>query len=167
MRELRQMLRFANETGTIGRVDAVARQLDGDAAAQLRIDGLVDIAKTALADFPHQFVSTHSRQRAEKFAGSKRCRLQAFIWPERWDRMLWKKEPWMGCGATHELRMQGGLKRFAHAREALGEFLHVDTKAGRAAPARPDVLERVRELVEKHSGREWPERAGRRIALQP
>ena len=43
-------------------------------------------------------------------------------------------------------------------------LLHVDTKAGRAAPAAPEVLARVRELVDAHSARAWPERAGRRIA---
>ncbi|MFL5964012.1 MAG: carnitine 3-dehydrogenase [Gaiellaceae bacterium] len=42
-------------------------------------------------------------------------------------------------------------------------LLHVDTKMGRAAPAAPAVLARVRELVDAHSARAWPERAGRRI----
>jgi carnitine 3-dehydrogenase len=44
-------------------------------------------------------------------------------------------------------------------------LLHVDTNEGRAAPARPDVLERVQQLVEAHSSLPWPERAGRRIGL--
>jgi carnitine 3-dehydrogenase len=44
-------------------------------------------------------------------------------------------------------------------------LLHVDTKEGRAAPAHPDVLARVQQLVEAHSSLPWPERAGRRIGL--
>ncbi len=44
-------------------------------------------------------------------------------------------------------------------------LLHVDTNAGRATPAPPDVLERVQELVDAHSALPWPERAGRRIGL--
>jgi carnitine 3-dehydrogenase / betainyl-CoA thioesterase len=44
-------------------------------------------------------------------------------------------------------------------------LLHVDTKAGRAAPASPEVLARVFALVETHASSPWPERAGRRIAL--
>jgi carnitine 3-dehydrogenase len=43
-------------------------------------------------------------------------------------------------------------------------LLHVDTKEGRAAPAAPDVLARVRVLVESHAGSAWPEDAGRRVA---
>ena len=45
-------------------------------------------------------------------------------------------------------------------------LLHVDTKAGRAAPASPEVLTRVHEIVEAHASQPWPERAGRRIALR-
>jgi carnitine 3-dehydrogenase len=44
-------------------------------------------------------------------------------------------------------------------------LLHVDTKAGRAAAAPPEVLERVQQLVDAHAGLPWPERAGRRIGL--
>jgi carnitine 3-dehydrogenase len=44
-------------------------------------------------------------------------------------------------------------------------LLHVDTNAGRATPAPPEVLERVQQLVDAHSELPWPERAGRRIAL--
>src|SRR6478752_2096632 len=119
------MLRFANKAGSIGGVDAVSWQLDGDAAAQLRIDGLVDVAEAALANFPQQFVAAYPGQCAAKFAGSKRCGLQISMWAGRRNRMLWRYEPWMGRGAIHELRIQSGLKRFAHARKALGEFLHV------------------------------------------
>jgi carnitine 3-dehydrogenase len=44
-------------------------------------------------------------------------------------------------------------------------LLHVDTKAGRAAAARPDVLARAQQLAEAHGAITWPERAGRRIGL--
>jgi carnitine 3-dehydrogenase len=44
-------------------------------------------------------------------------------------------------------------------------LLHVDTNAGRAAPAQPEVLARVRALADAHTALPWPERAGRRIAL--
>ena len=44
-------------------------------------------------------------------------------------------------------------------------LLHVDTNAGRAAPASAEVLARVQELVDAHSALPWPERAGRRIGL--
>ena len=43
-------------------------------------------------------------------------------------------------------------------------LLHVDTKAGRAAPAKPDVLARVRRIAEAHESLPAPDRAGRRIA---
>jgi carnitine 3-dehydrogenase len=42
-------------------------------------------------------------------------------------------------------------------------LLHVDTAAGRAAPAGPDVLARVRALAEAHAGLEQPDRVGRSI----
>jgi carnitine 3-dehydrogenase len=44
-------------------------------------------------------------------------------------------------------------------------LLHVDTKAGRVAPAPHDVLARAQQLAEAHSAVTWPERAGRRIGL--
>ncbi len=44
-------------------------------------------------------------------------------------------------------------------------LLHVDTNAGRAAPAPPEILARVQQLVDAHAGMPWPERAGRKIAL--
>jgi carnitine 3-dehydrogenase len=44
-------------------------------------------------------------------------------------------------------------------------LLHVDTHAGRAAPARPDVLEQVMRLAKLQRALPVPERAGRRIGL--
>jgi carnitine 3-dehydrogenase len=44
-------------------------------------------------------------------------------------------------------------------------LLHVDTAAGRAAPAPAEVLARVQELVDAHSSLPRPERAGRQIGL--
>jgi carnitine 3-dehydrogenase len=44
-------------------------------------------------------------------------------------------------------------------------LLHVDTQAGRAAPARPDVLARVRLLAEAHTVLPAPDGAGRRVAM--
>jgi carnitine 3-dehydrogenase len=44
-------------------------------------------------------------------------------------------------------------------------LLHVDTAAGRAAPARADVLARVRRLADAHRSLEQPNRVGRRIEL--
>ena len=45
-------------------------------------------------------------------------------------------------------------------------LLHVDTIAGRAGPARADVLERVLRLAEAQRGLPVPERAGRQIGLR-
>jgi carnitine 3-dehydrogenase / betainyl-CoA thioesterase len=42
-------------------------------------------------------------------------------------------------------------------------LLHVDTSAGRAAPASAAILARIRELEERHASLPRPERAGRRI----
>jgi carnitine 3-dehydrogenase len=44
-------------------------------------------------------------------------------------------------------------------------LLHVDTKAGRAAPAHPDVLARVQAFADAHASLPRPERAGRKIGL--
>jgi carnitine 3-dehydrogenase len=44
-------------------------------------------------------------------------------------------------------------------------LLHVDTKAGRAAPAPPEILARVQQLTDAQAGLSWPERAGRKIGL--
>jgi len=43
-------------------------------------------------------------------------------------------------------------------------YLHVDTVAGTAAPAAPEVAGRVARLAEAHAGLPWPQDAGRRIA---
>jgi carnitine 3-dehydrogenase len=45
-------------------------------------------------------------------------------------------------------------------------LLHVDTSAGRASGARPDVLERIRRIAEPHAALPRPERAGRRIEIR-
>jgi carnitine 3-dehydrogenase len=45
-------------------------------------------------------------------------------------------------------------------------LLHVDTKAGRATPAAPEILTRVQELTDAHSALPWPEHAGRKIGLR-
>ncbi|MFL5952871.1 MAG: carnitine 3-dehydrogenase [Gaiellaceae bacterium] len=44
-------------------------------------------------------------------------------------------------------------------------LLHVDTTAGRAAPAAPHILARVRQLVDANGTLPWPDGAGRKIAL--
>ena len=44
-------------------------------------------------------------------------------------------------------------------------LLHVDTGAGRACPARPEVLARVRRIAEAQATLPRPERAGRRIGI--
>ena len=45
-------------------------------------------------------------------------------------------------------------------------LLHVDTAAGRACPARDDVLARVRRIAAAHAELPAPERAGRRIGIK-
>ena len=44
-------------------------------------------------------------------------------------------------------------------------LLHVNTKEGRAAPAPPEILARVQQLMDAQAGLPWPERAGRKIGL--
>ena len=44
-------------------------------------------------------------------------------------------------------------------------LLHVDTKAGRAAPAPPEILARVQRFVDASAALPRPERAGRKIGL--
>jgi carnitine 3-dehydrogenase len=61
----------------------------------------------------------------------------------------------------HSLRRDEEDDPLATAEQML---LHVDTKAGRAAPARPDVLARVEEVAHAHAALPLPDRAGRRIA---
>jgi carnitine 3-dehydrogenase len=50
---------------------------------------------------------------------------------------------------------------------ATGEhmLLHVDTAAGRTAPARPEVLEELAEIAAAQAPLSWPEGAGARIAV--
>lgn len=45
-------------------------------------------------------------------------------------------------------------------------MLHVDTSLGRACPARPEVLGRLRQVANAHSGLDTPEGAGKAIAFQ-
>ena len=61
----------------------------------------------------------------------------------------------------HRLDREDGME-VATAEQML---LHVDTREGRAAPARPDVLERLAELAAAHAALPRPDRAGRRIGL--
>ena len=46
-------------------------------------------------------------------------------------------------------------------------LLHVDTRAARACPGRPDVLDRIARIAASHRDLPRPEAAGRRIALPP
>jgi carnitine 3-dehydrogenase len=62
----------------------------------------------------------------------------------------------------HVLLRDGEDAPIATAEQML---VHVDTAAGRAAPARDDVRARVGLLVTEHAGLQRPEHAGRRIAL--
>lgn len=45
-------------------------------------------------------------------------------------------------------------------------LLHVDTGAGRACPAQPEILARVQRIAEAHAKLPRPERAGRRIGIK-
>jgi hypothetical protein len=44
-------------------------------------------------------------------------------------------------------------------------LLHVDTRAERAAPAAPELLERIARIAELHATLPRPERAGRSIGI--
>jgi carnitine 3-dehydrogenase len=44
-------------------------------------------------------------------------------------------------------------------------LIHVDTNAGRASPAEPQMLDRVARLAEAHGGLPRPERAGRHVGV--
>lgn len=44
-------------------------------------------------------------------------------------------------------------------------IVHVDTKAGRACPAKPEVLEKLNRIADAHRALPWPERAGRNIGI--
>jgi carnitine 3-dehydrogenase len=60
----------------------------------------------------------------------------------------------------HEMYRTRDEARLASAEQML---LHVDAKAGRACPARPDVLARVQRIAEAHAQLPKPEHAGRRV----
>jgi carnitine 3-dehydrogenase len=45
-------------------------------------------------------------------------------------------------------------------------LVHVDMAAGRACPAAPDVLDRLRPLADAHAGLAWPDVAGRGIGAR-
>jgi carnitine 3-dehydrogenase len=62
----------------------------------------------------------------------------------------------------HELHRSGDEVLVATAEQML---LHVDTAAGRAQPARPEILARVGKLAAAHAGLPKPERAGRAIGI--
>lgn len=62
--------------------------------------------------------------------------------------------------AFHSLYRSGDETVLATAEQL---YLHVDTAAGRASAAPPEVLDRVRRLAEAHAALPRPERAGRRI----
>ena len=62
--------------------------------------------------------------------------------------------------AHHVLRRSADDAVLAEAEQM---YLHVDTRAGRAAPAAEEVLARVADLAAAHAALPWPERAGRRI----
>jgi len=71
----------------------------------------------------------------------------------------------LGCDAKrlhvfHALYRTRDEARLATAEQML---LHVDRRAGRACPARPDVLARVRRIAEAHAALPKPEHAGRRV----
>ena len=71
----------------------------------------------------------------------------------------------LGCDAKrlhvfHTLYRTRDEARLATAEQML---LHVDTKAGRACPARPDVLARIQRIAEAHAALPSPEHAGRRV----
>jgi len=61
----------------------------------------------------------------------------------------------------HELHRSGEDVLVATAEQML---LHVDTTAGRARPARPEILTRIAKLAAAHAVLPKPERAGRAIA---
>jgi carnitine 3-dehydrogenase len=62
----------------------------------------------------------------------------------------------------HELRRSGDDALVATAEQML---LHVETTAGRAHPARPEVLSQIAKLAAAHAALPKPERAGRAIGI--
>jgi carnitine 3-dehydrogenase len=63
----------------------------------------------------------------------------------------------------HELHRSGDGVLLATAEQML---LHVDTTAGRAHPARPEILTRIGRIAAAHAGLPKPERAGRAIGIR-
>jgi carnitine 3-dehydrogenase len=57
-------------------------------------------------------------------------------------------------------RILNGEREIATAEQML---LHVDSEAGRAAPAPEAILARLRPIAQAHAGLEWPEGAGRSV----
>jgi carnitine 3-dehydrogenase / betainyl-CoA thioesterase len=64
----------------------------------------------------------------------------------------------------HSLYRAGDDALLATAEQML---LHVDTRAERAAPAAPELLERIARIAESHAALPRPERAGRSIGIPP
>jgi acyl-CoA thioesterase FadM len=62
----------------------------------------------------------------------------------------------------HELHRSGDDVLLATAEQML---LHVDTTAGRAHPARPEILARIAKLAAAHAALPKPGRAGRAIGI--
>jgi carnitine 3-dehydrogenase len=62
----------------------------------------------------------------------------------------------------HELHRSGDDVLLATAEQML---IHVDTAAGRAHPARPEILIRVAELAAAHAELPKPDRAGRAVGI--
>jgi carnitine 3-dehydrogenase len=63
----------------------------------------------------------------------------------------------------HELHRSGDHALLATAEQML---LHVDTTAGRAHPARPEILTRIAEVAAAHAVLPKPDRAGRAVGIQ-
>jgi carnitine 3-dehydrogenase len=62
----------------------------------------------------------------------------------------------------HELHRSGDDALLATAEQML---IHVDTAAGRAQPARPEILTRIGDVAAAHATLPTPDRAGRAIAI--
>jgi carnitine 3-dehydrogenase len=62
----------------------------------------------------------------------------------------------------HELYRSGDGDLLATAEQML---LHVDTNAGRAQPARPEIVARIARLAAAHAAHGKPERAGRAVGI--
>ncbi len=127
-------------------------QVFGDAADEVYRRIGVDAAYLA-AGFSYYTVETHIMHRREVQAGEP----------------IHVRTQILGADAKrihlfHSLYRSEDETLLASAEQML---LHVDTKAGRACPAREDVFARLRRLAEAHRGFERPEAAGRGIMLPP